>query len=365
MNRSQKFVLPIGPIHIALEEPIQLKLETEGNIVKNVQLKIGYVHRAIEFLLANKDFYQGIIVVERVCGICSHSHPTCFVQALEQIAGIEVPLRARYLRTLIGELERIHSHLLNTAIACEILGFKTLFVRCMNARENIKDLMEGITGHRGNYAFNTIGGVRKDLLEDEIHEVKKSIDSLEPEIFQLIETVLSNSTLISRTKEIGVLTYQDAIDLSVVGPVARASGVDLDLRKDVAMPGAAYEFLEFEKVIEKDGDVLSRVKVRLLEMIESFKIIKQILKDLPKGPILTKKFVPIPKGIGISRWEAPRGGLIYYCITDGTDIPYRVKIRAPSFVNIYALNRILINQDVADVTIISGSIDPCFSCMQR
>ncbi|QER42758.1 hypothetical protein F1847_08375 [Thermodesulfobacterium sp. TA1] len=365
MANQSRFVLPIGPIHIALEEPIQLKLETEGNIVKSVSLQIGYVHRAIEFLLANKDFYQGIIIVERVCGICSHSHPTCFVQALEQIAGIEVPLRARYLRTLVGELERIHSHLLNTAIACEIMGFKTLFVRCMNARETVKDLMEGITGHRGNYAFNTIGGVRKDLTEDEIEAVKKLIENLEPEVFNLIEAVLTNPTIVGRTKGIGVLTYQDAVEFSVVGPVARASGVPLDLRKDAPMPGAAYEFLEFQKVLEKDGDVLSRVKVRLLEMVESFKMINQILKDLPKGPILTKKFTSIPKGIGISRWEAPRGGLIYYCVTDGSDIPYRVKIRAPSFVNIYALNKILLNQDVADVTLISGSIDPCFSCMQR
>jgi len=365
MEIRQRFVLPIGPVHLALEEPVKFKIETEGNVIKSVDLEIGYIHRAIEYLAATKDFYQALIVVERICGICSHSHPTCFVQALETIAGIEVPLRAKYLRTLVGELERIHSHLLNLAILCKIMGFKTLFVKFMNARENIKDLMEGITGHRGNYAFNTIGGVRKDLTEDEVFEVKKTIKDLEPELYELIEDVLRNVTLISRTKGIGILTTEEAVKFSVVGPVARASGVSIDLRKDAVIQGAVYDYVEFEKIVENDGDVLSRIKVRLFEMVESIKIIKQLIKNLPKGPISLKKFFFIPKGMAISRWEAPRGELVYYCITDGSDIPFKVKVRTPSFVNMYALTKILIGEDVADVTLISGSLDPCFSCMQR
>lgn len=365
MEVRKSFTLPIGPVHIVLEEPIQFKLEIEGNTVKGVSLEIGYIHRGIEYLVATKDFYQALIVLERICGICSHSHPTCFVQALETIAGIEVPLRARFLRTLVGELERIHSHLLNLAILCKITGFKTLFVKFMNAREKIKDLMEGITGHRGNYAFNTIGGVRKDLTEDEIFEVGKTIEELEPELNELIENVLKNTTLTSRIKGIGVLSMQDVVELSLVGPVARASGVSTDLRKDTLLPGAVYEFLEFEKIIQPEGDVLARVKVRLFEIGESIKIIKQLIKILPKGPIYLKKFLNIPKGVALSRWEAPRGELVYYCVTDGSDIPFKVKVRTPSFVNMYALTRVLIGEDVADVTLISGSLDPCFSCMQR
>ncbi|AIS53118.1 Ech-type complex subunit Ech2E [Thermoanaerobacter kivui] len=360
---KRNFALPIGPFHIALEEPVHFKIESEGNIVKDVSIEIGHVHRSIEFLACTKNFYQVIPLVERVCGICSHSHPICFVQAIEDIAKIEVPIRARYLRTLVGELERIHSHLLNVGIACEVMGFQTLFIKFFNTRENIKDLMEAITGHRGNYAFNTIGGVRRDI--NDIESIRQCVKRVKEETKKLIDESLENPTFVTRTKGIGILGHEDAINLSVVGPVARASGVSFDLRKDAHIPGGAYEFLEFDKIVEKDGDVLARIKVRLLEIRESIKIIEQVLNQLPDGPINLDKLPSIPKGIGIGRWEAPRGENLYYCITDGSDIPFRLKIRVPSYVNLHAVKNMLIGQDISDVTLIVASIDPCYSCTQR
>lgn len=360
---KRTFSLPVGPFHIALEEPVHFKVESEGNIIKEVSIEIGHVHRSIEYLACTRNFYQVIPLVERVCGICSHSHPTCFVQAIESIAKIEVPLRARYLRTLVGELERIHSHLLWAGIACENMGFQTLFIKFFNVRENIKDLMEVVTGHRGNYAFNTIGGVRKDI--EDTDSIKHLVEKVRQDILKLIDEVLENHTVIGRLKGIGILTYEDAVNLSLVGPLARASGVPFDVRKDVCIPGSTYEFIDFEKIVEKDGDVLARVKVRLLECIESIKIIKQVLKQLSNGPIKLDRLPAIPKGIGIARWEAPRGELLYYCLTDGSDVPFRVKIRTPSYVNIPAAKKMLIGQDIADVTLIVASIDPCYSCAQR
>jgi membrane-bound hydrogenase subunit alpha len=358
-----KFVIPVGPQHPALEEPESFSLLLEGERVSAASVTLGYNHRGIEKACESRTYIQDIYLIERICGICSHAHTTCYMQAVEAIAGLEVPKRALYIRTLIGELERIHSHLLWLGVAAHEIGFETLFMYSWRDREVVMDILELLTGNRVNYGMNTIGGVRRDISPEQAQQVLKALEILEEKTKYYNQLVSEEVTLIQRLEGVGRLSKGDVLKYGAVGPVLRASGVKRDIRKDD--PYAAYGELDFEVITDTHADVFGRTVVRVKELIESYKIIRQVLKQMPDGPITVKAPKKIPAGEAVSRYEAPRGEDIHYVRANGTEKPDRVKVRAPTLANLAAISNMLEGGYLADVPIIIAAIDPCFSCTDR
>jgi Ni,Fe-hydrogenase III large subunit len=357
------YQIPIGPYHPALEEPYKLKLSCIGETVQAVDIEVGFTLRAIELLAQRRNYIQGLVLVEHVCGICSNVHAMTFAMAAERIAGIQVPDRARYIRTIMAELERLHSHLLWAGIGSEDIGFRSMFMEMYYLRESIMDILEAISGNRVNYGMIAIGGVNRDITDpgfilSKVKELRSALKKTAIPIFT------RNATVKSRTVKIGSLSREDANQFGVVGPMARASGVKIDIRQD--LPYAAYPDLDFKIVTSEDGDVQARLVVRALEMLESVRLIESALANMPGGPIrIDEPFPAIPSGEATARVEAPRGEVFYYLASDGSDTPLRVKIRTPSFVNIPAIQAICIGQNLADIPLIQASIDPCISCTDR
>lgn len=357
------FRVPIGPYHPALEEPYKLSIHCKGEIIEDVDIEVGFVHRAIELLAQRRNYIQDLVLVERVCGICSNIHTLSFSMAAEQIAGIVVPDRARYIRTVIAELERLHSHLLWAGVGSEDIGFQTMFMEIFALREKVMDVLENISGNRVNYAMNCIGGVNRDI--PDIDGVLKAVREIRAGIEKTVIPIFTtNRTIIGRTRGVGLLSRADAIAYGVVGPIARSSGLAMDVRQD--FPYAAYKELGFKIVTQDSCDVQARVVVRALEMLESCRLIEKALLELPGGPIrpLTPITV-IPAGETMARVEAPRGEVVYYLKSDGSDTPVRVKIRTPSDLNIPSIRSMVKGQVLGDMAIIQASVDPCCSCTDR
>lgn len=355
-------LIPIGPFHPLLEEPEFFKFYVEGERVVDAEVRIGYNHRGIEKLGEGKSFEQVPFLVERICGICSNSHPLANVMAAEDLADIVVPDRALYIRTIVAELERIHSHLLWVGLAGHFIGYNTVFMWAWKAREPVLDMFEIITGNRNHYSMMKMGGVRRDINKEQVPQLVKVLDELEPFMKMITQAVLDDPVIAARTKNVGILTKEDALSMAVLGPVARASGVDIDVRKD--HPYAAYDQVEFDMVVQHDGDVFSKAVVRLLEIFEAIKIIRQCLKKMPNGPIETPiREIPPGEGIGIA--EAPRGEVIHYYRSNGSIYPERIKIRAPSFMNVPSFKKTVIGQSIADAVLITAAVDPCYCCTER
>ena len=358
-----KMMVPLGPQHPALEEPESFNLLLDGERIAAATVALGYNHRGMEKACESRTYIQDIYLLERICGICSHSHSSCYVQAVEAIAGIEIPKRASYLRTLIGELERVHSHLLWLGVAGHEIGFQTLFMYVWKDREVVMDILEMLTGNRVNYGMNTIGGVRRDITGAQIEEVMKALDSLQERTQYYIRIATEDESIIARLSGIGRLSQAEALRLGAVGPVLRASGVAYDIRKDD--PYAAYADLDFKVITDNHADVLGRTVVRVFEILESYKICRQVLRELPEGPIAVKAPTKIPAGEALARYEAPRGEDIHYVRSNGTDHPDRIKVRAPTLANLASITNMIEGGYLADVPIVIAAIDPCFSCTDR
>ncbi|MDR3644583.1 MAG: nickel-dependent hydrogenase large subunit, partial [Clostridia bacterium] len=358
-----KFVIPVGPQHPALEDPESFSLMLEGERVAAANVTLGYNHRGIEKACESRTYIQDIYLLERICGICSHAHSTCYVQTVEDVAGLEVPKRALYIRSLIGELERVHSHLLWLGIAGHEIGFESLFMYSWKDREVVMDILELLTGNRVNYGMNTVGGVRRDITPEQAQDVLKALVILEEKTKYYIQLANEEVTLIDRLQGVGRLSKEDVLKYGATGPVMRAAGVSRDIRKDD--PYAAYGELDFEVITDTHADVLGRTVVRVKELMESYKMIRQILKQMPDGPITVRAPKKIPAGEAVSRYEAPRGEDIHYLRSDGTDKPDRVKVRAPTLANLAAISNMLEGGYLADVPIVIAAIDPCFSCTDR
>jgi len=358
----QEKLIPIGPFHPLLEEPEYFKFYVDGEKVVDADVRIGYNHRGIEKLAESKTYEQDAFLVERICGICSTSHPFAFVQAAEDVSGIEVPERAKYIRTIIGELERIHSHLLWVGLAGHFMGYNTVFMWAWKYREPVLDIFEAISGNRNHYGMFKVGGVRRDINDIDVPGLLKAVDGVEKFCSMLTKAVMDDPVIQARTKGVGILKKQDAIDLCVVGPVARASGVEIDVRKD--HPYAAYDKVCWDMIVMKDGDVFSKAAVRLLETMESVKIIRSCLKNMPKGAIDADiREIGIGEGIGLH--EAPRGECFHYVRSNGSNYPERHKIRAPSFMNVPSFKKTVIGQQLADAALITAAVDPCYCCTER
>ena len=357
-----KTVISIGPYHPLQEEPEHFQLTVEGEKVVDIEVSVGYNHRGIEKLSERRSFDQATFVVERICGICSTSHPFAYTQAVEDIIPVEVPERAKYIRTIIAEGERIHSHLLWFGLAGHFLGYNTVYMWMWRLREEILDVMEILSGNRQNYAMFKPGGVRRDIKPEDIPLAIKKIDSILPTVDRLKKAILDDPVLHARLKGIGTLTKEEAIAYCALGPTSRASGVARDVRKDA--PYAAYDRVDWDMIVTANGDVWDKAVVRLLELYESIKIMKQCLFSLPGGEI-DLNLKSIPPGEGIGAHEAPRGETFHYVRSDGTNRPARHKVRAPTFMNLPTLKATVPGSSIADAAIILAAIDPCYCCTER
>lgn len=358
----KKPVLSVGPFHPLQEEMEYYQLTIEGETVTDIDVRISYNHRGIEKLSETLQFDQVPYLVSRICGICSASHPLAYIQAVEEIAGVEPPDRARYVRVIINELERIHSHLLWVGLGGHFIGYDTVFMWAWKYREPVLDLLEEITGNRNNYGNVKVGGCREDIPDELIPKISAELDEIEKKTELLTKAVLDDPVLHARLKGVGVLSKSDAIAYGVVGPTARGSGLAIDVRRDD--PYAAYDDLDWKVIVQEDGDVFAKAVVRLLEVFESISMIRQALKKLPKGPVAVD-VKQVPRGDGCGRAEAPRGETFHYVRSDGGNRPVRHKVRAPSYVNVPSFKASCIGAEIADVTITLAAVDPCYSCTER
>ena len=357
-----KSVITIGPYHPLQEEPELFRLTIEGEKVLDIDVMVGYNHRGIEKLSESRTFDQATFVIERICGICSTSHPFAYTRAVEDIIPVEVPERAKYIRTIVAEIERIHSHLLWLGLAGHFLGYNTVFMWVWKLREEMLDVLEALTGNRNNYAMFKPGGVRKDINPDDIPFVLKKIDGILPTIDMLKKAILDDPVLHARLKGIGTFTHEEAINYCALGPTSRASGVAKDVRKDT--PYGAYDRIDWNMIVTENGDVFDKLVIRVLETYESVKIVKTCLQNLPGGEI-DMNITSIPPGEGIGVHEAPRGETFHYVRSDGTNRPVRHKVRAPTFMNLPTLKATIPGSTISDATIILAAIDPCYCCTER
>jgi NADH-quinone oxidoreductase subunit D len=365
MNKTQpeKFVVPIGPQHPALKEPGSFLFTVDGEVVTDAAVRLGFVHRGIEKACETRNYTQDLYLLERVCGICSHVHALTFVLGVEKLAGVEAPPRAQAIRVLAAELERIHSHLLWLGVAAHEAGFDTLFMYTWRDREVIMDSLESLSGSRVHYSVNVIGGVKLDLNEKLSDKIKTDIDFMEERTKYYMKVVTTDDTFIGRTRNIGTISKERAEILGAVGPTVRASGVKRDVR--INSPYSGYKDFPVNIVTDDTGDLEARFVVRIKELYESYRLIREIVDKIPSGDLTTRVKRKIPEGETISRAEAPRGELFYYIKSNGTEIPDRVKVRTPSLCNWGTITDVAVGHKLADMPMLLVGIDPCFSCNDR
>ncbi len=358
-------VVPFGPFHPTLDEPSHFRLFVEGEVVKGCEYRGFMVHRGVEKLADSVLTYNEIpMLAERICGICGCVHNVAYAQAVEQAAAIQAPPRAEFIRTIMLEIERLHSHLLWAGLACHILGFDTLFMQSFRIREPVMWISEKISGNRKTYALCVIGGVRFDITPELKTELLELMDKLEKEWTPVVGMIAKDRNIQRRTKGVGVATPADCKALGLLGPVARAAGVAIDDRVD--HPYAAYDKVDFQVITQDSADVWGRIIVRALEVLESIKIIRQSLALMPDGPITLDIDSELPAGrLGMSAVEAPRGEAHHFVITGDDNRPRRWRVRAPTYQNLQGVPGMIKDQMIADMTISLGSIDPCFSCTDR
>ncbi|HAN05709.1 MAG TPA: NADH dehydrogenase subunit [Elusimicrobia bacterium] len=358
-----KITIPFGPQHVALKEPENFMLVLEGEQIQGATVNLGYNHRGMEKAAEERTYLQDLYLIERVCGICSHSHTTCYITNVEELAKAETPKRALAIRTLVAELERVHSHLLWLGVAGYEMGFETLFMYTWRDREQVLDCLELLSGNRVHYSINTLGGVRRDVSAEQRAEVMKRIDYLVERTNYYIKLATEEPTIYARTSKVGMLPPEEALRRNAVGPTARASGIARDVRKDD--PYLIYNELDFKVITHNTNDVFGRLVVRALELVESYKMIKQVLNNLPEGPIAVKVPMRIAPGEAVNHYEAPRGEDIHYLKSNGTDKPERLKVRAPTLANLQSVQYMLEGGWMADVPLVIAAIDPCMSCTDR
>jgi ech hydrogenase subunit E len=355
-------VVPFGPQHPALPEPIHLDLELDGETVVRAVPSIGYIHRGLEKLAESYDYNAMTYVMERVCGICSFGHSWGYTAAVEGLMGVEVPDRAEYLRTVFHELSRVHSHLLWLGLLADGMGFESLFMQCWRLREQVLDLFEMTTGGRVIMSFSKVGGLKKDLTPEMVAAVSGTVRKLRPEVSRIADVFLNDSSVRSRMHGVGRISRQEALELCAVGPVARGSG----LNNDVRCSGIGrYREIGFEPVLEKDGDCAARCAVRIGELFQSFDMIETATDMMPAGDVSVPVKGNPPAGEFVMRMEQPRGDAFYYVRGNGTKNLDRVRVRTPTNANIPVLVKALQGCQMNDVTMLVLTLDPCVSCTER
>lgn len=358
---SNRTIIPFGPQHPVLPEPIHLDLVVEDEKVVEAIPSIGFIHRGLEKLVEKKDFIDYVYVAERICGICSAIHGQTYCQAVEEVMNIAVPERALYLRTIWGELSRVHSHLLWLGLMADGFGFESLFMHTWRLRETVLDMIEETTGGRVIFGSCKVGGVRRDIDKETMERIIKKLNELEKEIKQVTDVFVVDKSVKHRTRGVGVLSKEDAYVLGAVGPTMRASGINQDLRK---LGYAAYKQLKFEPIVETAGDSYARIIVRIKEIFQAIDLIRQAAATIPEGPI-DVKVTGTPNGEFFARTEQPRGEVVYYLKANGSKNLQRLRVRTPTFANIPTLVKLLQGCELADVPVLALTIDPCISCTER
>jgi len=360
---SKSFTVPIGPQHPALKEPGHFQFTVDGEVVTQAYVRLGYAHRGIEKAAESRNWVQDLYLLERVCGICSHIHAFAYCLAVEQLAHVEAPPRAEAIRVLVAELERIHSHFLWMGVSAHEAGFDTLFMYSWRDREKVMDILEGLTGNRVNYSANLLGGVKFDIDATQAKAIREGLDFLEERAGHYLQVLSKDAMFLQRTRGIGVMTRTEAEVLGAVGPTARASFVPRDMR--LTAPYSAYRQFPVQMVLDDRGDLEARFEVRVHELFESIRLIREILNNLPSGELSVRLPRRIPAGEAMVRLEAPRGEVFYYIKSNGTDKPERLKVRTPTICNLNSVIRLAVGHQLADVPMILAGIDPCFSCNDR
>lgn len=362
-NKTEHFTVPIGPQHPALKEPGHFRISVDGEIVTGAYVRLGYAHRGIEKATEARNWVQNEYLLARICGICSHIHSTAYCLGVEKLAEVEVPPRAQAIRTLVAELERIHSHMLWFGVAAHEAGFDTLFMYSWRDRETIMNILEQLTGNRVNYSVNLLGGVKYDVDQELANTILEGIDFLKERTHHYHDVVTEDALFLQRTRGVGVMTKIQAEVMGAVGPTARASGVPRDIR--VEAPYSAYHQFPVNMILETNGDVEARFVVRIKELLESYRLVQEIIKNLPEGSLHTQIPRRIKPNETVIRVEAPRGELFYFLKSNGTDRPERIKVRTPTICNMTSVIKLAVGHQLADVPMILVGIDPCFSCNDR
>jgi ech hydrogenase subunit E len=354
-------IIPFGPQHPVLPEPVHLDLVVEDEKVVEARPSIGFIHRGLEKLAEKKDFTEFVYVAERICGICSFIHGQTYCQTIESLMNVPVPPRAQYLRTIWGELSRIHSHLLWLGLMADGMGFESLFMHAWRVREKVLDVIEATTGARVIFGSCKVGGVRRDIDAEGLKSLSTAIDAIEREMRDITTVFLDDNSVKARLCGVGVLSKQEAHDLGCVGPMLRASGVSQDMRQ---LGYSAFKDIPVEPITRTEGDSYARCAVRCEELFQSVLIIRTAIERTPAGEI-SVKVTGNPSGETIMRTEQPRGEVVYHIKANGTKNLQRFRVRTPTFANLPAMLKLLPGCDLADVPMIVLTIDPCISCTER
>lgn len=363
-HEKQATILNIGPFFPTLEEPAYFRLYVEGEQIVGSDYRGFFAHRGIEKLTETVlEYNQVPFIAERICGICGFVHSATYCMAVEQAADIEIPPRAKYIRSIMLELERVHSHLLWLGLAAHYLGFDTVLMQAWRIREPVMWLTEQITGNRKTYGMNLVGGVRRDIDAETADKILKTLAKIEEETRELVSAAVEDNSLKMRLEKVGMLSKEDARKICVVGPTARASGVAIDARQD--RPYLAYPDLDFKIAVQEGCDIWARTLVRAEETFTAIALIRQMIAKMPAGELMADVGPIPPWREGIAAVEAPRGECCHYVITGPDNRPYRWRVRASTYPQLQSIPKMLENMTIADFPIIVGSIDPCFSCTER
>jgi len=356
--KTEPFVLNIGPVHPSTHGVFRMRATLDGEVIIDIEPVFGYLHRGVE-KLAEERTYTGVIpLTDRLDYLASMSNNLAYVLAVEKLAGISVPERAECLRVILAELQRIASHLIAVGAFLNDCGaFFTPFLYMFREREKIIDLFEMLSGQRLLYNYMRVGGFNQDIPDEFLPALDKFVRQMPGFIDEYDRLLAENEILLARAKGVGILPKELAINISASGPVLRASGVKWDIRK--ADPYSIYDHFEFDIPTGIAGDCYDRYRVRIEEMRQSLRIIKQAMKQIPSGAVKSKVpyLIHPPIGEAYAHIEAPRGELGFYLVSDNSIAPYRCHIRAPSLLNLTALRDMIIGWKVADAIIIFGSID--------
>ena len=357
-------VIPFGPQHPVLPEPLHLDLVVEDEKIIEAIPQIGFIHRGLEKLVETKDYNQFVYIAERICGICAFGHSLGYAETVEKLMGVEIPTRAEYLRVIWHELSRVHSHILWMGLAADAFGFESLFMHCWRLRERVLTIFERTTGGRVILSVVKVGGVVRDIDATQAEYIKTVLEGIKDDYTQICQTFLTDTSVKNRLVGVGYLSKEDALGASTVGPFARASNVAYDVR---SLGNGGYKYLDdFQPIVDEQGDCYARAKVRAQEVLQSIDIIEEMLDKMPAGDIAVDvKGNPAFDAEAANVLEQPRGECFYYARGNGTKNLERMRMRTPTSQNLAGMTMALAGCDLADVNMIVLTIDPCISCTER
>ncbi|MHA2363185.1 MAG: hydrogenase large subunit [Candidatus Hodarchaeales archaeon] len=358
------YAMVVGPQHPTNKEPIRFTFHIEGETIQDVDVRVGFNYRGIEKAFEARSWNQNLYLAERICGICSNAHQLAMGEVVEKCARIAAPERAKYIRIILAELERVHSHILWYGVLAHDAGYDSLFHITWRDREIVMDVLELISGNRVNYSMISLGGVRRDITPEQAEKIAKDMKELRKRVKKHEKMLISETSFVKRLADVAPLSYDKAKRYSAVGPTIRAAGVKHDLRKDDPTP-SAYKDMPFDIRTGSTGDVYDTLRVRIDETYDSIDMIIHALDQLPSGDISTKFPTRVPLGEAFVHVEAPRGEDYHYVRSQGGTSPYRYRVRAPTLQNLPSLVERLKGVQIADIPVGIRSIDPCIGCMER